>query len=130
MPRILVVEDDPDVRVILEHVLFDAGHEVDTATNVRDGRDLLESREYHLLLADGRLPDGTGIELADLADAVGIPVLIITGYAFILRELSASNPDKYRVLLKPMRPEEIVAAVEESLRDGAGLRGLQRPTLT
>jgi DNA-binding NtrC family response regulator len=121
MSRILLVEDDPDVRVVLEHVLFDAGYDVDTAANVRDGSHLLDSREFDLLLADGRLPDGTGIELAELADARGIPVLILTGYAFILRELSAGNLDKYRVLLKPVQPREIVVAVEEALRDGARL---------
>jgi hypothetical protein len=54
--------------------------------------------------------------LADIADAKGMPVLILTGYAFILRQLAdADQRDKYRVLLKPIRPKELVAAVEETL---------------
>jgi DNA-binding NtrC family response regulator len=118
MSRILLIEDDPDVRVVLEHVLYDAGHEVDAGMTVRDGRERLGSGKYDLLLTDGRLPDGTGIELADQADAQSIPVLILTGYAFILRELAALNPAKYRVLLKPMHPAEIVAAVDEALGSG------------
>jgi two-component system response regulator PilR (NtrC family) len=115
MPRILLIEDDHDVRVALEHVLYDAGHEVDAAATVRGGREMLDSRQYDLLLTDGRLPDGTGIELAGQADALDIPVLILTGYAFILRELATASSDKYRVLLKPMHPAEIVAAVSEAL---------------
>jgi two-component system response regulator PilR (NtrC family) len=115
MPRILLIEDDRDVRLLLEEVLCDAGHQVDAAATVREGRELLDSEQYDLLLTDGRLPDGTGIELASQADAQRIPVLIFTGYAFILRELATADPDKYRVLLKPMRPTEIVAAVSETL---------------
>jgi DNA-binding response OmpR family regulator len=115
MPRILLIEDDPDVRLALEHVLHDAGHQVDAAGTVRDGSELLDSEKYDLLLTDGRLPDGTGIELAVQADAQRIPVLILTGYTFILRELATADPDKYRVLLKPMHPTEIVAAVDETL---------------
>lgn len=110
MARILVVEDDADVRVVFEHILIDAGHEVDTAQTVAGGHEFLRSRDYNLLLSDGRLPDGTGMELADEAERKGVPAVIITGYAFILRELAA-DPTKYHVLLKPMRPTELVAAV-------------------
>ena len=77
MSRVLLVEDDPDVRLILEGALFNAGYDVKAAANVRDGLSLLDSREFDLLLTDGRLPDGTGIELADTAGAKGTPVVIL-----------------------------------------------------
>jgi len=118
MARILVVEDDPDVRLAVEHVLLDGGHAVEALVTVADGRRRLEAKDYDLLLADGRLADGTGMELADQAAERGIPALIITGYAFILREL-AGDPTKYRVLLKPMRPKELLYAVEQALADHA-----------
>jgi DNA-binding NtrC family response regulator len=117
MYRIFLVEDDPDVRAVLEEVLSDAGYDVITATNVQEGRVRLDNAKCDLLLTDGRLPDGTGITLADIAYSRGTPVLILTGYAFILRQLAdADQTDKYRVLLKPIRPKELVAAVEETLR--------------
>jgi len=115
MPRILVVEDDPDVRLFLEHVLLDAGYEVGVAENVKGGCELLDEVRYDLVLTDGRLPDGTGMAVADAAKEKGIPALILTGYAFILRELAGADPGKYRVLLKPMRAEEIKAAVADAL---------------
>ena len=114
MARILLAEDDADVLVVVEHVLLDGGYEVDPATNLRDARELLQSRDYDLVLTDGRLPDGTGMELADVAQEKGIGSLILTGYAFILRELAA-DPTKYRVLLKPLRPIEILKAVADAL---------------
>jgi len=115
MARILLAEDDADVRVVVEHVLIDGGYAVDAAPNVESARKLLLSGEYDLVLSDGRLPDGTGMELADVAQGKGIPALILTGYAFILRELAA-DPSRYKVLLKPLRPPEILKAVEDALR--------------
>ncbi|HWB50648.1 MAG TPA: response regulator [Stellaceae bacterium] len=118
MARILLIEDDADVRLVVEHILVDGGYEVDTAEHVAAGAALLDSGPYDLVVADGRLPDGTGIELADKASALGIPALIITGYAFILREL-ARDPDRYRILLKPLRPAEILNAVQATLDTAA-----------
>lgn len=115
MTRILLAEDDADVRIVVEHVLLDGGYEVDAAADLENARELLLSRDYDLVLSDGRLPDGTGMELVDVAQEKGIPALILTGYAFILRELAA-DPTKYKVLLKPLRPAEIIQAVDDALR--------------
>jgi DNA-binding NtrC family response regulator len=110
MSRILLVEDEYNVRVLLEHVLLDAGYEVDSAATVAEAKSLLDSVRYDLLLADGRLPDGTGMTLADQAEESGIKALIITGYAFQLAELG-----RYEFLMKPVRPAELVEAIERIL---------------
>jgi DNA-binding NtrC family response regulator len=110
MSRILLVEDEYNVRVLLEHVLLDAGYEVDSAATVAEAKSLLDSVRYDLLLADGRLPDGTGMTLADQAEESGIKALIITGYAFQLAELG-----RYEFLMKPVRPAELVDAIERIL---------------
>ena len=114
MPRVLLVEDDADIRVIFEHVLLEAGYEVDATETIEGGNELLSHRPYHVVVTDGRLPDGIGLTLADRAREKGIPSLIVTGYAFVLRELGA-DPKKYRVLLKPIRPSEILQAVADAL---------------
>jgi DNA-binding NtrC family response regulator len=113
MSRILLVEDDQNVRVLLEHVLIDAGYEVDSTTTVADAKSLLDSVTYDLLLADGRLPDGTGMALADIAQASGIKALIITGYAF---QLANQELGRYEFLMKPVRPAELVEAIDRTLR--------------
>ena len=112
MSRILLVEDDQHVRVLLEHVLFDAGYEFDSTATVAEARSLLDSVNYDLLLADGRLPDGTGMELAERAEAGGAQALIITGYAF---QLAEQNLAHYEFLMKPVRPTELIAAIERCL---------------
>src|SRR5258708_22602962 len=99
MSRILLVEDDHNVRVLLEHVLIDGGYEVDSAATAAEARSLLDSVTYELLLADGRLPDGTGMAPADYAQANGVKTLIITSYAF---QLASDEPRRYHSRTKPV----------------------------
>ena len=77
MARILLVEDDPEVLLVFEQVLRDEAYEVDTSETFSGGRDHLELRHYDLLITDGRLPDGTGLGLADIAHGKSIPALIV-----------------------------------------------------
>jgi two-component system response regulator HydG len=113
MPRILLIEDDANVRMVMEHILIDGGYEVDTARTVLRGRELLAGNHYDLVVADARMPDGNGIELADKARDKGVPALIITGYAF---NLPKDDLDRFEFLLKPVRPSELLQAVERVLQ--------------
>ena len=107
--RILVVEDDPDVGILLEHVLAAAGYRVDRASTALESRELIASNDYDLVLADGVLPDGTGVELADQARARGMKTLIITGYALQLSQLGVLGHHDY--VLKPIRPDALIRIV-------------------
>jgi DNA-binding response OmpR family regulator len=112
MTRILLVEDDPDVLLLFQEVLVDAGYQVETAATCREASGLLILRDYDLLLSDGRLPDGTGIMLADLAKAKRIPALIVTGYVVWLHELHPKlDINAYNVLCKPVTPRVLLAKV-------------------
>jgi two-component system, NtrC family, response regulator HydG len=114
MPRVLLVEDDAEVRLLVEHVLLDADYEVDSVETLEAGLKALDRRVYDLVVADGRLSDGTGMELVDSARERDIPALIMTGYAFVL---AAAGVDlrQYDVLLKPISPEELLASVAKAL---------------
>ena len=112
MPRILLIEDDPNVRMLMEHVLLRDNYEVETTGTVERAKALLDCSEYDLVVADGRLPDGTGMMLAGRASDRGIPSLIVTGYAF---ELMKEGLGRFDFLLKPVRPDELLQAVERVL---------------
>jgi len=116
MQRILLVEDDAELRLLLEHVLFDGGYEVDVADSVDSACAFLDGSAYDLVLADGRLEDGTGMMVADRAVAAGAKALIITGYAF---ELPRDQLTRHEFLLKPVRPNELLDAVARMLRTPA-----------
>ena len=91
MARILLVEDDADVRLMLEHVLLHEGYEVDTADTVNGGKERLRFGSYDLALLDGKLPDGHGAEIADAATEKGVKALIVTGYALRPRQWRGST---------------------------------------
>jgi DNA-binding NtrC family response regulator len=114
--RILVLEDDLNVRQLLECALMDAAYMVESTDTVAGALSLLNSRSYDLLLADGRLPDGTGMTAADKAREHGTKALIVTGYAF---ELPKKHP--YEVLEKPVSLECLIAAIERTLLSPTGL---------
>ena|SRR5436190_11382558 len=112
MRRILLVEDDADLRPLMQHVLISGNYDVDLADTVASGLAALERGSYDLVLADGRLRDGTGMMIAERALATGTKVLIITGYAF---DLPREELEKYEFLLKPVRPNELLRAVARML---------------
>jgi two-component system, NtrC family, response regulator HydG len=110
--RILVVEDDADLRLLLVHALVDARYRVDGVADVLEAERALARTRYDLVVADGRLPDGTGMDIADTAKARGIATLIVTGYAF---HPAMAGLAQYDFLLKPVRPAELLGAIERLL---------------
>jgi two-component system response regulator PilR (NtrC family) len=113
--RVLVVEDDPLVRVVMEDTFAEAGYEVEAAEGLETALPLVQSREFDIIVADGRLKDGTGFEIADAAWEKDIPTLIVTAYAFdLLRE--KRKLASYNVIQKPIRPAQLIMAVTALLK--------------
>ncbi len=124
--RVLVVEDDPDARDLLQEVLGAAGCHVTAATAVGDALEALERDRPDVLLSDLAMPGETGFDLirrvrALPADKGGnIPAAALTAYA--------SLEDRRRVLQagfmmhvpKPIEPEELLSVVESLARIGSG----------
>jgi DNA-binding response OmpR family regulator len=111
--RILFVEDDAEVRSFIEAFLTDAGYEVDTAGTVALGSSLLDTRKYDLAMVNGRLPDGTGLAVAQKAHQLGVKSLMVTGYAY---EFDRQRPDYLTILQKPIRMSNLLQAIEIVLK--------------
>ncbi len=81
MSTILILDDDPDISVIISQLAQDAGHTVHTAGTLAEGLALLAGTPVDLVFLDVRLPDGSGIDaLSDIRKAASRPeVIIITG---------------------------------------------------
>jgi two-component system response regulator PilR (NtrC family) len=108
MKRILIVEDDQDVRFLLEHVLLAAGYAVESVETAADACAKLYGRPYDLVLSDGKLGDGVGFDVADVGVARGAKALIVTGYALTF---SHEDIERHPFLIKPVRAPELVGAV-------------------
>jgi DNA-binding response OmpR family regulator len=107
--RILLLEDDSDVAELLLLVLRAGGYIVDLAATVAQAERRLIERQYGLVVADWRLPDGDGTAVADRAADLGAKTAVLTGYALQIPPASAA---RHEIWMKPMRPRELVAAVE------------------
>jgi PAS domain S-box-containing protein len=117
---ILVVEDEPAVRLLARAVLERAGYKVIEAVNGTDGLRTWEQsgRRVDLLLTDVVMPDGmSGCELADRLQSAcpGLKVVLTSGYSTDLagRELSLRQGQSF--LQKPAPPKAILAAVRRAL---------------
>jgi two-component system, NtrC family, response regulator HydG len=115
MTRILLVEDDEEVGRRLEPVLISAGYEIDRSYTVAAACSHLDQRSYELVLADVRLPDGTGMDVADRAIEKGAKALIIAGCALLYPSLR-----RYEYLLSPVRPDKILIEMTRLLGSTPG----------
>jgi len=123
--RILFVEDDEQVRVLLDDVLREEGYDVDSTSTLTEGRALLGSKHYDLLLTDGRLPDGDGFTLAGEATDQGIKVLVYTAYGL---DFSDHQRASYPVMGKPVRISDLLIVIRHFLGEDIG-RQNSKPAL-
>jgi two-component system, OmpR family, response regulator len=117
-PRILVVDDEPNILDVISMALRFEGFEVDTAANGRDA--LAGVREFrpHLMLLDIMLPDMEGFEVARRlgADRAGLPIVFLTARDTTedkVRGLTMGGDD---YVTKPFSLEELVARIRAILR--------------
>ena len=99
---------DPEVRLLLEHVLLSEGYEVDTAATFVDADRFVRTRFYDLVVTDAKLPDGNGIAIADKAEARGMGTLVTTGDAL---RLPMGELQRHDYLMKPVRPSELLSVI-------------------
>ena len=110
--RILLVEDEPDIHYLMAHILIDAGYAVDVAETVAAAWQYLDAQTYGLVIADWRLPDGDGTVIAEAAAHLGANTLVMSGYLF---QMPGGRAERHETLMKPVRPQELVAAVGRSI---------------
>ena len=119
-PTIFLVEDDQCLAQVLCRVLSGSGYEVEWAVNAKSAVRELD-RAPAVALLDFHLPDGNGVELAGVLRAryPDLPMLLMTGCPFHLRE----RPDgvKYfrQVLQKPLELPHLRQAISAALKEGA-----------
>ena len=116
--RILVVDDDENIRSVLSTVLEEKGYEVDTARNGREAIEKSKHHFYNLALIDIRLPDMEGtLLLEELKETVPEMVkIILTGYPSLSNAIEAVNKGADRYLVKPVDPEVLDKVIKEHLK--------------
>lgn len=104
MPVTLVVDDEPDIRELLEITLGRMNIQTCCAENLSEARQLLANRHFDLCLTDMRLPDGDGLDLVDHIQESGLslPVAVITAHGSIDVAIKAMKKGAFDFLTKPV----------------------------
>ncbi len=117
-PRVLVVDDEADLRELLQITLISMGFDVDLAPSIGEAKRLLSQNTYALCLTDMRLPDGTGIELVEQINRApeAIPVAVITAYGSADTAVAALKAGAFDYLSKPIALENLRTLVRAAVQ--------------
>jgi DNA-binding response OmpR family regulator len=115
--RILVVDDDDDIRDFIDWVLTAYGYRADTAADSADAWKALRARSYDLLITDHNMPKVTGIELvrALRSARMTLPVVLMSGTLPEEALVQNSSLQLAGTLLKPFTMEELAGTVRKVL---------------
>ncbi|MDQ1919825.1 sigma-54-dependent transcriptional regulator [Massilia pseudoviolaceinigra] len=117
-PRVLVVDDEADLRELLEITLVRMGLDVDSAETLREARAFLAQNEYGLILTDMRLPDGLGLELVQEVNASNksTPIAVVTAYGSAENAVVALKAGAFDYVSKPVVLDDLRVMVQSALR--------------
>jgi two-component system response regulator PilR (NtrC family) len=115
--QVLVVDDEPDIRELLELTLVKMGLGVASAGSVAEAKVLLRDGRFDLCLTDMRLPDGEGLELVEHIAALGVdlPVAVITAHGNTENAVAALKAGAFDYVSKPVGLEQLRAMVRSAL---------------
>ena len=115
--RILIIDDDENIRKVLKTILEDEGYIVDTADTAKKAIERSEKAFYNLALIDVRLPDMEGIELLSKMRSTKPKMrkIIVTGYPTLQNAIAAVNKGADAYVMKPFDVERILQTIKEQL---------------
>src|SRR6476659_11040258 len=117
-PRVLRVDDEPDLLELLELTLSRMGLDTTRAETVGEAIGLLDSESFDLCLTDMRLPDGPGLRVVEHINQKGLdlPVAVITAYGSAENAVAALKAGAFDYLAKPVALEQLRALVKQALK--------------
>lgn len=121
--RILVVDDDQDICLLLSRFLVKNGYAVETAGRGSQAKELLAGEPFDLVLCDHRLPDTDALQMLQhiRASSPATQVIIITGYSEVRLAVELMRRGAFDYIGKPLYPDELLMRVQDALADKSKL---------
>jgi CheY-like chemotaxis protein len=115
--RVLLVDDQQELRRLLERTLVKAGHEVVTASNGREAIALARESRFDVVLSDVRMPDMGGVELLEQLRAhdPDLPVLLVSGSPDLETAMKAVEYGAFEYLVKPVAFDKLRASTTRAI---------------
>lgn len=124
--RILVVDDEADIRTLVREILADEGYEVDVAANAAEARAARSVRPPDMILLDIWMPDADGITLLREWAEAGVldaPVVMLSGHGTVETAMEATRLGAADFIEKPLSLAKLLQTVEQVLARGRGAAG-------
>ncbi|SJM90093.1 Type 4 fimbriae expression regulatory protein PilR [Crenothrix polyspora] len=117
-PQVLIVDDEPDIRELLEITLTRMAIDTHSAENVTEAKDILKQKSIDLCLTDMRLPDGSGLEIVDYIQTLAkpIPVAVITAHGSIDMAILAMKKGAFDFISKPIDLPALRQVISSALK--------------
>ncbi len=117
MQKILVIDDDRDMCLLLKHFLTRKGYEVTEMYNGKKALEYLDGAQPDLVMSDLRLEDMDGIDLLKKIKEKypSVPVIIMTGYSDVKTSVNAIKLGAFDYVTKPLLPDEILLTIQHAL---------------
>lgn len=130
--RVLVIDDEPDIRELIELTLTRMGLDSDCVGSVAEARSCLAENRYHLCLTDMRLPDGDGLEIVRhvAENKAETPVAVITAFGSAENAVAALKAGAFDYLAKPVSLEQLRALIKSALNLPSGSEPRSESTRT
>ncbi|HIK26682.1 MAG: response regulator transcription factor [Oscillatoriaceae bacterium SKYG93] len=130
--RLLLIDDDPNLILLVKDYLEFRGYEVITAENGREALEILEKENPDMIICDVMMPEMDGYSFVkhvrENPRTNWIPVLFLSAKGQSQDRIKGLNTGADVYMVKPFEPEELVAQVESSLRQSERLRQHQAKT--
>ncbi|BFM14344.1 two-component system response regulator PilR [Maricurvus nonylphenolicus] len=116
--RALIIDDEPDIRELLDITLSRMGLDTDSAENVRQAKKLLSEQSYQVCLTDMKLPDGNGIELVKFIqkEYSQLPVAVFTAHGSMDLAIEAMKAGAFDFISKPVELEQLRGLINTALK--------------
>ena len=119
---VLVVDDEADIRDLMEMTLMKMGLSVYTAQGVAAAKQQLAERRFSLVLTDMRMPDGSGLDVVDFINSEGldVPVAVITAFGNADQAVQALKNGAFDYLQKPITLAQLRSLVKSAIKINEG----------
>jgi DNA-binding NtrC family response regulator len=121
MARILIVEDEPNMRKLLAMNLRAEGHVPVEVATIKDGLEAVNGNDFEVILTDQRLPDGEGLDIVSAvtqSDAA-TAVIVLTAYGSVELAVETMRKGAFDFLTKPFSAENLKAVIQRAARHTA-----------
>lgn len=118
MSRLLLVDDEQDIRYLFKAELEESGYEVDTASGAQEAAQKLQEKKFDLLILDIQMPGESGLELLQqvVKEQQSLPVILCTAYSCYKEDFSSWLADAY--VVKSSDLTQLKEEVERLLQQG------------